>query len=141
MRVTLVLSVLLLLLSSTAAFGGANYQGRAWLSWNANWSVPEADLAVMPTGTQFLYVQLGELNELAGCEFELRWYPDDADCLDVGDGYKLLDELFCATGDTVGGNINLPVKCDSGGWIAVYGDSWAVNGDGNIIIQGYDSKN
>jgi hypothetical protein len=75
MRTVVVLAILSLLIPATTAFGGANYQGRAWLSWNANWTNPVSDLTSMPTGTQFIYVQLGELNELAGCEFELRWYP------------------------------------------------------------------
>ena len=58
-----------------AASGGANLSGTAWLSWSGTWHSPDSDLETFPSGTQYLYVQLGNLIEIAGCEFELRWYP------------------------------------------------------------------
>jgi len=58
-----------------AASGGANLGVRARLSWVADSASPQSDLVSMPQGTRYLYVQLLDLKELAGCEFELRWYP------------------------------------------------------------------
>jgi hypothetical protein len=64
-----------IMLFSSTAQGGANYQCRGWLSWGSNWTNPVSDLFPMPTAAASLYIQLGELHELAGCEFELRWQP------------------------------------------------------------------
>ncbi len=79
--------------------------------------------------------------EMTGVRLELRWYPDDADSLDASDGYKVLDRISIVTWDTVWGNINLPVKCNSGGWLAVYGIGMYDNEIVAVTIQGYDSKN
>ena len=61
------------LLGSAVAWGGANPSGTAWLSWDINEVV--CDLDTMPTGFTWLYIQLGNINELAGCEFLLMWAP------------------------------------------------------------------
>lgn len=76
-------------------------------------------------------------------KFELRWYPDDADSLDSGDGYKVLDRITTgATGDTIGCvGIVQPIKCPLGGWIAVFGAGTTNNQVGSVVLQGYDSKN
>ena len=71
--VTTVFFALVLLTSS--AFAGSNTGGTAWLSWNGNWTTPMVDLSPMPGGTMFLYIQLGNLVQLAGCEFLLLWEP------------------------------------------------------------------
>jgi hypothetical protein len=56
---------------------GANPNGTVWLSWNPDWAGETAtDLTIMPTSARFLYIQLGNINELAGCEFLLLWEPD-----------------------------------------------------------------
>ena len=64
-----------LALFSSLAFAGSNAGGTAWLSWSGNFAAPMVDLSPMPTGTMFLYVQLGNLVQLAGCEFLLYWDP------------------------------------------------------------------
>jgi hypothetical protein len=69
------ISILMLVLCSSMAFAGANPSGTAWLSWSGSWTSPVTDLAPMPTGTMFLYIQLGNLTQLAGCEFLLMWAP------------------------------------------------------------------
>ena len=73
--------------------------------------------------------------------FELRWYPSDADCLDDGDGYKVLDRISTAeTSDTVSGHILQPIKCNRGGWISVYGAGIINNQTGSVTMEGYDYK-
>ena len=69
------LCVLSLLLISSGALGGANPNGSTWLSWNQDYSNPLIDLSVMPTGNQDLYLQVGNINEIAGFDVMVLWYP------------------------------------------------------------------
>lgn len=70
---------------------------------------------------------------------ELRWYKDDADCLDATDGYEILDEIkLPATYDTVRAIYAQPIKCSAGGWIAVYGTG--VASSVSVTLQGYDLR-
>ena len=79
--------------------------------------------------------------------FELRWYPDDADCLDPTDGYLVLDTQV-ALAMTVNSNqaVSQPVplhyaqaiKCPAGGWIAVYALGGAASCEGYTTLQGFD---
>ena len=72
-------------------------------------------------------------------EYELRWYPDDADCLDAGDGYRVLDSgSVSASGDTVFGGLDSPIKVPKGGWLAVYGTGGSANASGTATIDGFD---
>lgn len=75
MKKVLGVSILMLVFCSSMAFAGANPSGTAWLSWSGNIAAPDYDLETMPTGTMFLYVQLGNMVQLAGCEFLLLWAP------------------------------------------------------------------
>ena len=68
-------AALALTVGSTLAFAGSNTGGTAYLNWSGNIAVYTPDLSPMPTGTQFLYVQLDNMVELAGCEFMLLWDP------------------------------------------------------------------
>jgi hypothetical protein len=73
--------------------------------------------------------------------YELRYYADDADCLVVTTGYKVLDTIVLtnALGDA---EHSLPnIKCPAGGWIAVYATGGQNNSDGAVRIQGYDTLN
>lgn len=71
--------------------------------------------------------------------YELRWYPDDADCLDSGDGYQVLDAIqFTNALDSDSGIFGDPIKCPAGGWIAVWETSGTNDADGSVTIQGYD---
>lgn len=73
--------------------------------------------------------------------YELRFYPDDADCLDSADGYQVLDAIqFTNALGTDSGAIGNPIKCSAGGWIVIWQTSGTDNADGNITIQGYDVK-
>ena len=72
---------------------------------------------------------------------ELRWYPDDADCLDAGDGYKVLDAIqFNNVHGSESGIMGQPIKCPAGGWIAIYATGGSANSDANVTIQGVDVK-
>ena len=48
---------------------GDNAYGRAWLSWDP--AQPSCNYSIMPTGQVYLYVQLGDIVGLRGCEFIL----------------------------------------------------------------------
>ncbi len=60
-------------------------------------------------------------------EFQLRWYPDDADCLDTGDGFRLLDSIQVDADDDASSDVQRHVKFDppiripEGGWVTVWG--------------------
>jgi len=74
--------------------------------------------------------------------FDLRWYPDDADCLDAGDGFKILDEIvFTNVLGTQNRPFPQPIVCPAGGYLAVYGTGGAANSDGSVTVEGFDSKN
>jgi len=82
--------------------------------------------------------------------FELRWYPDDADCLDSGDGYEILDRVMVGGGYDCDERTYNQAPCPSvypmpigplpaGGWISV----WAIGVDGDTCkgwctLQGFD---
>jgi len=75
--------------------------------------------------------------------FELRWYPDDADSLDAGDGYRVLDRVYIDGAVTSPyspspRNYPSPIALPKGGWLAVYGTGGAANSDGYSTIEGYD---
>ena len=73
------------------------------------------------------------------CLYELRFYPDDADCLDSGDGYKVLDQI--AMTNVIGTDsrdYRDAIKCPAGGWIAVWQVAGSDNSDGSVTVQGYD---
>jgi hypothetical protein len=65
--------MLSLVILPTVARCGANPYGTAWLSWDINEVI--CDLDTMPTGFTWLYIQLGNIGELRGCEFLLMWAP------------------------------------------------------------------
>lgn len=71
--------------------------------------------------------------------FDLRFYPDDADCLDAGDGYRILDQIvFTNVLGTQNRPFPQPIRVEKGGWIAVYCKGGANNADGSVTIQGID---
>ena len=71
---------------------------------------------------------------------QLRFYPDDADCLDAGDGYRILDEIvFTNVLGTQNRPFTQPIKCSAGGYIAVYAVGGAINSDGSVTVQGFDT--
>ncbi len=71
--------------------------------------------------------------------FQLRWYPDDADCLDAADGFRVLDEIqFNNVHDNQYRPFSQPIKCPAGGWIAVWGTGGSDNADGSVTVQGID---
>ena len=74
--------------------------------------------------------------------FDLRWYPDDADCLDAGDGFLILDRIVCVGISEVQQPAPIiypqPIECPAGGWIVVYGLGGAANCMGHVTLQGFD---
>ena len=71
--------------------------------------------------------------------YELRVYKDDADCLDSGDGYQVIDAIqFNNVHGSNPGTFGQPVKVPAGSWIAVFGIGGSANSDGNVTIQGID---
>ena len=72
---------------------------------------------------------------------QLREYPDDEDCLDSGDGFRVLDEIvFTNVLNTQNRPFPQPIRCPAGGWIAVFADGGTDNADASVTIQGYDTK-
>lgn len=82
----------------------------------------------------------GSVKTSAIVKYELRWYPDDSYCLSPSTGYKVLDTIIAATGDTVTSPFLQPIKCDKGGWIVVYGQGTINDETGTISLQGYDTN-
>ena len=73
--------------------------------------------------------------------YEIRWYPDDADCLDTGDGYEIIDKKsVTATEPSLQVVYPQPITLEAGGWLAVYGTGDAANRAGRVVIQGYDER-
>jgi len=73
--------------------------------------------------------------------FQLREYEDDADCLDAGDGFRVLDEIvFTNVLGTQNRPFPQPIKCSAGGWIVVYVIGGTDNADGSVTVQGYDVR-
>jgi len=54
---------------------GANQSGSAWLSWGLDPSSPVTDLQAMPTQTEHLFIQIGNVSEIAGFDAMVQWYP------------------------------------------------------------------
>jgi hypothetical protein len=52
-----------------------NQSSSAWLSWSDNYEQPLVDLNPVPVCTQYLYVQLSDLDQFSGCEFCIFWSP------------------------------------------------------------------
>ena len=79
----------------------------------------------------------------ANVTFQLRRY-DDADCLDSGDGFEVLDSIFIDGAVTSPYNDSSsyaqPLLIAKGSWIAVMASGSADNGDGFTILQGVDIK-
>lgn len=79
--------------------------------------------------------------------FDIRWYPDDADCRDAGTGFIILDRIVAhaatvatAVSPSIIHNFPLPIKCPAGGWIAVYGLGGQNNSLGHTMLQGFDME-
>ncbi len=72
--------------------------------------------------------------------YQLRWYPTAADCLDAGDGFEVLDELYCPVES---GHDNHPYPMPigplpKGGWIVVYAIADGASAKGWCTLQGFD---
>lgn len=75
------------------------------------------------------------------CLVELRWYPDDADCLDAGDGFKVLDRipLYVTEGPNPAPHVYPQhILVPAGGWLSVYAKGAAASAVVSATIQGYD---
>lgn len=75
--------------------------------------------------------------------YDLRFYPNDADCLvNTNTGYKLIDQITL-NNDTYSQDNPFPqrVKCPAGGWIVIKAISDRNDLNGSASIQGYDTNN
>jgi len=76
------------------------------------------------------------------CNFELRWYPQDADCLDATDGFEILDRLaaFAAEGPSPPPHMYpMPIgPLPKGGWLCVYAIGAAASAKAFCTVQGFD---
>lgn len=83
------------------------------------------------------------VNSSAACvTFTLRYYPDDADCLDPTDGFIVLDTIYIDDAVTSPYNAQRvfaqPIRCPAGGMVAIYAIGDADNGAGSVTMQGFD---
>lgn len=94
--------------------------------------------------TYVTYWACGVNTTTGNVTFTLRWYPDDADCLDADEGFITLDTIYIDAAVTspynVVHNYSLPIKLPAGGWLSVWAVGSADNADGYTILQGYDSS-
>ena len=75
------------------------------------------------------------------CLVQLRWYPDDADCLDSGDGYEVLDRipLYVTEGPNPTPHIYpQPIILPAGGWLSAWVYGQAASANASVTIQGYN---
>jgi len=89
------------------------------------------------------YWAVGVDTTAANVTFQLRRY-DDADSLDSGDGFEVLDSIFIDAAATSPYNVSRsyaqPILVPKGSWICVMGNGSADNGSGYAILQGVDIK-
>ena len=83
------------------------------------------------------------VNSTAACvNFTLRYYPDDADCLDPTDGFIVLDQIYIDDAATspysVQKTFAQPIRVAAGGYIAIYAIGDADNGSAIVTMQGFD---
>jgi len=104
----------------------------------------EAGMAQHFNGEKDSYVTGWKIDKMAAdatFRADLRWYPDDADCLDPTDGMVTKDTLFIEVED--GGaetTFAQPIRLKAGGWLAVYGKGGAANTQANVTVTGYDVR-
>lgn len=94
-----------------------------------------------------LWVGLGD-NVTDSVLFELRWYPDDADSRDLGDGYEVLASpvgLVATVAQSAVVPMNppplvfpQPLRLPPGGYLTLYATAAAANQQGWGVLQGYD---
>lgn len=108
----------------------------------------KGDIGQHFNGEDYSYIQSWQAtsNSLGDKTLQLRWYPDDADCLDSGDGFVLLDRIMLAGSvyrsephsfaDYADGGIKLP----RGGWLAVFGSAAVANQEATVTVIGFDRR-
>ena len=72
--------------------------------------------------------------------YVLRWYPDEADCLDAGDGFEILDELYCPVESGHDNHVYpTPIgPLPKNGWLSVWAIADAASAKGWVTLQGFD---
>lgn len=109
----------------------------------------KANVAQHFSGTKVSYVQKWWATNVLGTDevlLELRWYPDDADSLDAGDGFMVLDRIHLIAGadspaphdftDYPNGGL----RCPAGGWLAVYGTGASADEGASVTVVGFDAN-
>lgn len=102
-------------------------------------------------GEKTSYITFFDANLLDNAEdaiiVDLRWYPDDADCLDAADGFLILDRivLHAAVIATEAPRTKPKcypqgIRCPRGGWIVPYGLGGSGEGTQGcyVTLQGFD---
>jgi len=74
----LVLLVGGLLAFATVTGAYTNRDTKAQLNWSDDVTTLQSDLSPMPSTLTYVYVQLKDLVQIAGCEYKLSWYPAGA---------------------------------------------------------------
>jgi len=124
------------------------YTGTATLINSIEIGSLRGDVAQKFNGHYVSYVQRWWATSATSNEvtLELRWYPDDADCLDAADGFMLLDKIYMANGIYKSGIHNFSqnpdegIRLPAGGWIAVYGTGGAANQEASVTVVGFDRR-
>ena len=107
----------------------------------------DAGMAQHVNGEKYSYVtswSAGVPASTDSVEFQLRWYPDDADCLDASDGFVILDLLDIGGRSSSDAPKNVvktydaPIRLRPGGWLAVYASADTVNSVGYTRLTGFD---
>lgn len=100
------------------------------------------------SGEKFSYItawggsmeELGNTSATGEVIMFLRYYPDDLDSRDAGDGFRLLDMICLSDGFQAGfREFATPIKCAKNSWIAIYASADVANSCVSAIMQGYDS--
>lgn len=68
---------------------------------------------------------------------ELRWYPDEDDCLDSGDGFVILDTIIANALLSSSREYSEPLRIPPGGWLAVFVKANNNDSGGGVTIHGW----
>lgn len=79
----------------------------------------------------------------ANVTYTLRYYPDDAKCLDSDNSFIILDRIYIDGSVTSPYNappvvFAQPIRVPAGSWIAIFAVGSSDNGDGYVFMQGFD---
>ena len=96
-------------------------------------------------GDLVTYVDGWQVTNVAGTDdvkFQLRWYKDDADCLDPGDGFEVIDTIVitAAQMDSPRHDLGGKRKFPAGGWLCVYAIGGTADESVTVTVTGRDAR-